>query len=178
MLQSLEEAVIAAGLVDTLRGVGPFTVLAPTKDAFATLAVTAPKYLNDPGYIAYVRNALFFHVAVGVKVLAGGPIYRQVIEMANEESVMVEKSDAGVFFTPTLGQESPIFYGGRSSLQLRHAHHRRHKLTPLFLGTDLATLAGNAELDALVAAVTAAGLAEIAAFRRKLWSVHFQFVFD
>ena len=44
--KTLAAAVTAAGLVDTLKGAGPFTVFAPSDDAFAklTLCPQRPKY--------------------------------------------------------------------------------------------------------------------------------------
>lgn len=46
--KTLASAVTAAGLVDTLKGTGPFTVFAPTDDAFAKLpAGTLDSLLKD-----------------------------------------------------------------------------------------------------------------------------------
>ena len=46
-LSSLEAAVVAAGLATTLAGPGPFTVFAPTDDAFAKIADTAAALIKD-----------------------------------------------------------------------------------------------------------------------------------
>jgi transforming growth factor-beta-induced protein len=66
----LVEAVEAAGLVDTLKGAGPFTVFAPTNDAFAAaltdLGTTKEKLLADT---ATLKTILTYHVVPG-KVLA------------------------------------------------------------------------------------------------------------
>jgi uncharacterized surface protein with fasciclin (FAS1) repeats len=57
----------AAGLVDTLKGPGPFTVFAPTDAAFAKLpAGTVDALLKDP---AKLRAVLTYHVVAG-KVMA------------------------------------------------------------------------------------------------------------
>ncbi len=57
---TLVTAVQAAGLVDTLKGEGPFTVFAPTDDAFAALpAGTVEALLND---IPALTNVLLYHV--------------------------------------------------------------------------------------------------------------------
>jgi uncharacterized surface protein with fasciclin (FAS1) repeats len=64
---TLVKAVQAAGLVDTLKSAGPFTVFAPTDEAFAKLpAGTLEKLLADP---AALKNILTYHVVSG-KVMA------------------------------------------------------------------------------------------------------------
>jgi uncharacterized surface protein with fasciclin (FAS1) repeats len=60
---TLVTAVKAAGLVETLSGKGPFTVFAPTNDAFAKLpAGTVEGLLKDP---AKLRAILTYHVLPG-----------------------------------------------------------------------------------------------------------------
>ena len=60
---TLLKAAQAAGLVDTLEGAGPFTVFAPTDDAFAALpAGTLDKLLADP---AALKKILLYHVVAG-----------------------------------------------------------------------------------------------------------------
>lgn len=60
---TLVEAVKAAGLVDTLSGPGPFTVFAPSDDAFSKLpAGTVEKLLEDKDKLTAV---LTYHVASG-----------------------------------------------------------------------------------------------------------------
>jgi len=62
---TLVAAVQAAGLEETLRGDGPFTVLAPTDDAFAKLpAGTVPSLLRD---IPALSDILLYHV-IGAEV--------------------------------------------------------------------------------------------------------------
>lgn len=64
---TLVAAVKAAGLVDTLKGPGPFTVFAPTDEAFAKLPPgTLDALLKDP---AKLKDILTYHVISG-KVLA------------------------------------------------------------------------------------------------------------
>ena len=64
---TLVAAVKAAGLVDTLKGAGPFTVFAPTDKAFAKLpAGTVQALLND---IPKLTAILTYHVVAG-KVMA------------------------------------------------------------------------------------------------------------
>ena len=65
--KTLAAALTAAGLVDTLKGAGPFTVFAPTDDAFAKLpAGTVDALLAD---IPKLTSILTYHVVSG-KVLA------------------------------------------------------------------------------------------------------------
>jgi transforming growth factor-beta-induced protein len=60
---TLVAAVKAAGLVDTLKGPGPFTVFAPTDEAFAKLpAGTVEGLLKDPAKLAEI---LKYHVVSG-----------------------------------------------------------------------------------------------------------------
>ena len=61
--KTLVAAAQAAGLVDTLKGKGPFTVFAPSDDAFAKLpAGTVDALLKDP---AKLKDILLYHVVVG-----------------------------------------------------------------------------------------------------------------
>jgi len=65
--KTLVAAVQAAGLVDALKGTGPFTVFAPTDEAFAKLpAGTVDALLKDP---AKLKQILLYHVVAG-KVMA------------------------------------------------------------------------------------------------------------
>jgi LPXTG-motif cell wall-anchored protein len=65
---TLVAAVQAAGLVDALKGEGPFTVFAPTDDAFATLPQeTIDALLADP--TGDLTQILLYHVVAG-KVMA------------------------------------------------------------------------------------------------------------
>ena len=57
-------AVVAADLVDTLSGDGPFTVFAPTNDAFAALGSTVDDLLK-PENKAALTNILLYHVVPG-----------------------------------------------------------------------------------------------------------------
>ena len=80
---TLVAAVKAAGLVDTLNSPGPFTVFAPTNDAFAKLPAGTVDTLVKPENKATLTKILTYHVvsgklsakdiAVGIK--AGGGKY-------------------------------------------------------------------------------------------------------
>jgi uncharacterized surface protein with fasciclin (FAS1) repeats len=62
---TLVAAVKAAGLVDTLSGPGPFTVFAPTNDAFAKLPAGTVDNLLKPENKATLTKVLTYHVVPG-----------------------------------------------------------------------------------------------------------------
>jgi uncharacterized surface protein with fasciclin (FAS1) repeats len=62
---TLVAAVKAAGLVDTLKGTGPFTVFAPTNEAFAKLPEGTVDTLLKPENKDMLTNILTYHVVAG-----------------------------------------------------------------------------------------------------------------
>ena len=62
---TLVAAVKAAGLVDTLAGAGPFTVFAPTNEAFAALPAGTVDTLLKPENKAALSGILTYHVVAG-----------------------------------------------------------------------------------------------------------------
>ena len=77
--KTLLTAATAAGLVDTLKGAGPFTVFAPTDDAFATLpAGTLDKLLADPEAL---KKILLYHV------VSGDVTADQVVKLTSADTV-------------------------------------------------------------------------------------------
>jgi uncharacterized surface protein with fasciclin (FAS1) repeats len=68
-------------LVDTLKGTGPFTVFAPTDDAFGKLPETAVADLLKPENKAKLQGVLTYHVVAG-KVLAA-----DVLKLKSAKSV-------------------------------------------------------------------------------------------
>ena len=62
---TLVAAVKAAGLVDTLKGAGPFTVFAPTNAAFAALPAGTVETLLKPENKATLTKVLTYHVVAG-----------------------------------------------------------------------------------------------------------------
>ncbi len=67
---TLVAAVKAAGLVDTLKGEGPFTVFAPTNEAFAALPAGTVENLLKPENKDRLVAVLTYHVVPG-KVMSG-----------------------------------------------------------------------------------------------------------
>lgn len=66
---TLVAAVQAAGLVETLKGEGPFTVFAPTDEAFAKLPAGTVEDLLKPENLETLKSILLYHVVPG-KVMA------------------------------------------------------------------------------------------------------------
>ena len=62
---TLAAALNAAGLVDTLKGTGPFTVFAPTDDAFKALPAGTVETLLKPENKAKLTAVLTYHVVAG-----------------------------------------------------------------------------------------------------------------
>ena len=62
---TLVAAVKAAGLVDTLEGAGPFTVFAPTNEAFAKLPAGTVDTLLKPENKDQLTKVLTYHVVAG-----------------------------------------------------------------------------------------------------------------
>ena len=65
LYQTLVAAVKAAGLVDTLKGPGPFTVFAPTNAAFAGLPAGTVDTLLKPENKGMLTSVLTYHVVPG-----------------------------------------------------------------------------------------------------------------
>ena len=63
---TLVAAVKAAGLVDTLKGKGPFTVFAPTNEAFGKLPAGTVDNLLKPENKATLTKVLTYHVVPGI----------------------------------------------------------------------------------------------------------------
>src|SRR3954463_16341812 len=62
---TLVAAVQAAGLVETLKGKGPFTVFAPTNEAFEKLPAGTVDSLLEPGSKQQLADLLKYHVVAG-----------------------------------------------------------------------------------------------------------------
>src|SRR5678809_1810342 len=67
--KTLAKALEAAGLVSTLKGAGPFTVFAPTDEAFAKLPAGTVESLLKPENKQKLQAVLTYHVVPG-KVMA------------------------------------------------------------------------------------------------------------
>jgi uncharacterized surface protein with fasciclin (FAS1) repeats len=92
---TLVAAVKAAGLVDTLKGPGPFTVFAPTDEAFAKLPAGTLETLLQPENKAKLRSILLYHVVPG-RVMAGDVIKLDAAKTAEGQDLIIKVSTRGV----------------------------------------------------------------------------------
>jgi len=90
---TLVAAVKAAGLVDTLKGPGPFTVFAPTDEAFAKLPAGTVDDLLKPENKSKLQAILTYHVVAG-KVMAKDVVKLHTAKTVNGQQVTV-KSEMG-----------------------------------------------------------------------------------
>lgn len=90
---TLVAALEAAGLVETLQGEGPFTVFAPTDDAFAALPEGLLEKLLLPENVAVLTSILTYHVVPGL-VMSADVMAGDVATV--EGSTIAIATDAGV----------------------------------------------------------------------------------
>lgn len=91
---TLVAAVKAAGLVETLQGAGPFTVFAPTDEAFAKLPKGTIEDLLKPENKAKLVAILTYHVVAG-KVMAAD-VKTMKAKTVNGQSLDVKVTDGAV----------------------------------------------------------------------------------
>ncbi len=92
---TLAAALTAAGLVDTLKGEGPFTVFAPTDEAFAKLPEGTVENLLKPENKDQLVAVLTYHVVAG-KVMAADVVKLDSATTVNGADVTIKASDEGV----------------------------------------------------------------------------------
>ncbi len=166
---TLVAAVQAAGLVETLKGEGPFTVFAPTEEAFAALPEgTLEQLLADPQ--GQLTQILLYHVVPGQVLAAdvsdgleaataqGAPVNFTVAD----GKVMI--NDANVVATDVLASNGVIHVIDKVILppaeEAAAEEAATEEAAAAAAGTipEVAASAGN--FSTLLAAVTAAGLAD------------------
>ena len=91
---TLVAAVEAAGLVDTLKGDGPFTVFAPTDDAFAALPEGTVETVLLPENKDQLTEILTYHVVPG-KVMSGDLSDNMMAASVQGDNVTI-KTEGGV----------------------------------------------------------------------------------
>jgi len=87
--KTLAAALTAAGLVETLKGQGPFTVFAPTDEAFAKLPDGTIKSLLQPENKQKLTSILTYHVVAG-NVKAADVIKLSSAKTLNGQSVTIK----------------------------------------------------------------------------------------
>ena len=92
---TLAAALTAAGLVDTLKGAGPFTVFAPTDEAFAKLPAGTVENLLKPENKQQLTDILTYHVVAG-KVMAADVAGLDEAKSVNGKMIDVEAAGGTV----------------------------------------------------------------------------------
>ena len=90
----LVDAIIQAGLLDSLSDVGPYTIFAPTDQAFTDAGIDLADFSGDDG-IAALGNVLAYHVTMGT-VMSGELSDGQLVTMLNQQQVRVGVTPGGV----------------------------------------------------------------------------------
>ncbi|MBA2258400.1 MAG: fasciclin domain-containing protein [Acidobacteria bacterium] len=93
--KTLAKALQAADLVTTLKGAGPFTVFAPTDEAFAKLPAGTLENLLKPENKAKLRRILAYHVVSGT-VMAGDVVKLQSANAVSGDTVKIGAQNGGV----------------------------------------------------------------------------------
>jgi uncharacterized surface protein with fasciclin (FAS1) repeats len=93
--KTLVAAVQAAELVDTLKGEGPFTVFAPTDDAFAKLPEGTIDELLKPENKEKLQAILTYHVVAG-KVMAADVVKLESAKAVQGSDIMIAIKDEKV----------------------------------------------------------------------------------
>ena len=102
---TLVAAVKAAGLVDTLSGTGPFTVFAPTNEAFKKLPAGTVESLVKPESKSVLTKILTYHVVAGKF-------------SAQDLADMVDKGGGKAAITTVEGDKLTVMRKGRHGLTL------------------------------------------------------------
>ena len=89
---TLVAAVTAAGLVETLKGAGPFTVFAPTNAAFAALPAGTVDGLLKPESKAALTKILTYHVVAGAVKAADLKDGQKIKTLQGEELTVAIKN--------------------------------------------------------------------------------------
>lgn len=93
---TLVTALQAAELVETLQGEGPFTVFAPTDDAFAKLPEGTVASLLLPENLETLKNILLYHVVSG-KVMAADVVTLESADTVLGQKVIIKVEDGKVY---------------------------------------------------------------------------------
>jgi uncharacterized surface protein with fasciclin (FAS1) repeats len=92
---TLAAALQAADLVTTLKGQGPFTVFAPTDEAFAALPAGTVENLLKPENKAMLRRLLTYHVVPG-RVMAADIVTLTSAKAVSGDTLTIDTSNGGV----------------------------------------------------------------------------------
>ena len=104
---TLVAAVKAASLVDTLSGKGPFTVFAPTNDAFGKLPAGTVDNLVKPENKATLTKILTYHVVPG-KLEASSLTNGKKLKTVEGEELTVKLADGKVWIVDAKGGTAAV----------------------------------------------------------------------
>merc|ERR1711871_148051 len=96
-LSTLVFAVSAAGLVETLESPGPFTVFAPTNEAFGALPAGVIANLLKPENKAQLTDVLTYHVVANAAVHSKDLSDGQTIKTVEGHTLLATVNSTGVF---------------------------------------------------------------------------------
>ncbi|WP_455924843.1 fasciclin domain-containing protein [Pseudomonas putida] len=111
---TLVAAVKAAGLVDTLNGKGPFTVFAPTNEAFAKLPAGTVDTLVKPEHKADLTKILTYHVVAGThtssQLMSDAKMHggKTVLKTVQGESLTVMEHDGKLWVMDAKGGKAAV----------------------------------------------------------------------
>jgi len=98
---TLAAALGAADLVETLKGEGPFTVFAPTDDAFAKLPEGTVESLLLPENLEQLQSILLYHVVSG-KVLAADVVTLESADTVLGDAITIKVEDGKVYLNDSI----------------------------------------------------------------------------
>jgi uncharacterized surface protein with fasciclin (FAS1) repeats len=93
--KTLAKALDAAGLVQTLKGPGPFTVFAPTDEAFAKLPAGTLETLLKPENKAQLQRILTYHVVAG-RLMGADVVKLHSAKALSGDTIAIAVSNGGV----------------------------------------------------------------------------------
>ena len=158
---TLVAAVQAAGLVDTLNSDGPFTVFAPTDDAFAALPDgTVEALLEDPE--GDLTQILLYHV-VGAAVPAADVVELDSATTVQGEEISIEVVDGSVILNGAVEVIITDIEASNGIIHVIDAVLLPPSLTAEELPSIAEIAAGDENFSTLVAALDAAGLVDVLA---------------
>merc|ERR1712151_796123 len=156
-LSTLVAALKAGKLVTALEGKGPFTVFAPTNEAFDKIPKSTLHSLLDPKNIKQLDAILEYHVIAGAAVYSKDLKAEQHVKTLEGQQLLVEKKTGGVYInnkakvtTADVGATNGVVHIIDTVL-----------IPPSNLGASKSIVeiaAGDKDLSTLVAALTAGKL--------------------
>ncbi|MEM9942441.1 MAG: fasciclin domain-containing protein [Planctomycetota bacterium] len=151
--KTLVAAVKAAGLVETLKGEGPFTVFAPTDEAFAKLPEGTVETLLKPENLKKLQGILTYHVVPG-SVMAEKVVTLESAKTVQGSDVTIKVVDGSVMINGAKVVKTDI------ACKNGVIHVIDAVILPPEKKDIVETAVGAEDFSTLVAAVKAAGLVE------------------